>query len=138
MTGLGIRWSFRFKRYSVASWVYFVLQEATMRIIYLPNKIYKLYDYAKKYNVWHAYREKYGKLINDYTYLRTQYKVTHNDLQEQFGISRATYYRRRRILNLLDSGAHIELCSKPNSVSLTSGWFYRRYTLRITKNAEKI
>ena len=89
-----------------------------MRIIYLPNKIYKLYDYAKKHNVWHAYREKYGKLINDYTYLRTQYKVTHKDLQEQFGISRATYYRRRRILNLLDSGAHIKLCSKPHSASL--------------------
>ena len=89
-----------------------------MRIIYLPNKIYKLYDYAKKHNVWHAYREKYGKLINDYTYLRTQYKVTHKDLQEQLGISRATYYRRRRILNLLDSGAHIKLCSKPHSASL--------------------
>lgn len=39
-------------------------------------------------------------------------------MQERLGISRATYYRRRRILNLLDSGVHIELCSKPHSASL--------------------
>ena len=57
--------------------------------------------------------------INKRLYVfKTSVQGTHKDLQEQFGISRTTYYRRRRILNLLDSGAHIELCSKPHSASL--------------------
>ena len=89
-----------------------------MRIIYLPKKIYKLYDYARSHNVWHEYREKYGKVVDDYTYYRKEYGVSHCDLQKQFGISRATYYRRKKVLKALDSGVFVEPFSKPHSASL--------------------
>ena len=78
-------------------------REATMRIIYLPKKIYKLYDYARSSNVWHEYREAYGKVVDDHTYYRQEYRVSYFDLQTQFGIYMETYYRRKKVLKALDS-----------------------------------
>ena len=75
-----------------------------MRIIYLPKNIYKAYDYAMKHCVFHAFREKYEDPIIEWTRLRRTYKMSFKDLAKQFGFSRATYYRRRRILRELDAG----------------------------------
>ena len=55
-------------------------------------------------NVFHEFREKYETVINEWTRMRKTYKMSFKDLSKQFGFSRATYYRKRKILRELDEG----------------------------------
>ncbi len=75
-----------------------------MEIITLPKNFYKVYRYAERHNLFHKFREKYKDSIREWTYLRRKYKMSFEDLSKQFGFSRATYYRKRKILEGLDEG----------------------------------
>ena len=75
-----------------------------MRIITLPRNFYKVHRYAERHKIFHEFREKYEDSIREWTYLRRKYRMSFEDLSTQFGFSRATYYRKRKILEELDEG----------------------------------
>jgi len=75
-----------------------------MRIITLPRNFFKVCIYAERSNILHEFRLKYEAAIREWTHLRRTYKMSFADLSKQFGFSRATYYRRRKILAELDVG----------------------------------
>ena len=75
-----------------------------MRIITLPRNIFKVCRYAEMSNIFHEFRLKYEDAIREWTHLRKTYRMSFTDLSKQFGFSRATYYRRRKILAELDVG----------------------------------
>ena len=75
-----------------------------MQIIALPKNFYKICRYAERHNIFHKFREKYEDSIRKWTYLRKKYKMSFEDLAKQCGFSRATYYRRRKMLEELDLG----------------------------------
>lgn len=78
-----------------------------MRIIGLPKGFYKTYKYAVEHQMFSTFREKYETPIRRYEYLRKTYKISFEDLAKEFGFSRATFYRYRRILSNLDAGKPI-------------------------------
>lgn len=88
-----------------------------MQIINLPKSFYKAYDYALKYNIFHEFRERYEKPIREWARLRKKYKMSFEDLSKQLGFSRATYYRKRKILNELDAGK-APISGAPRAVKL--------------------
>ena len=59
---------------------------------------------CERLNIFHKFREKYEDSIREWTYLRRKYRMSFEDLSKQFGFSRATYYRKRKILEGLDEG----------------------------------
>ena len=75
-----------------------------MRIITLPRNFFKACRYAEKSNIFHEFRLRHEDAIREWTYLRKTYGMSFPDLSRQFGFSRATYYRRRKILEELDAG----------------------------------
>lgn len=75
-----------------------------MRIIRLSKNIYKAYDYTIRNNVLHPFREKYEQVLSNWKESREKYKMSFKDLAKHYGFSRATYYRKRKILNELNSG----------------------------------
>ena len=88
-----------------------------MQIIHFPKSIYKAYDYAQKHCILSEFRERYEKPISEWAELRKKYKMSFEDLRKQFGFSRATYYRKRRILRDLDEGK-VRPRSKPQRPQL--------------------
>lgn len=78
-----------------------------MRIIGFAKGIYKLYKYAVEHQMLSEFREKYETPIRRYEYLRKTYKMSFADLAKEFGFSRATFYRYRRILRDFDAGKPI-------------------------------
>lgn len=75
-----------------------------MQIIHFSKSVCKAHDYAQKRCVFSEFCERYEKPISEWTNLRQKYKMSFEDLSKQFGFSRATYYRKRRILRDLDEG----------------------------------
>ena len=75
-----------------------------MRIITLPRNFFKVCRYAERSNISHEFRLKYEDAIREWTHLQRTYRMSFADLSKQFGFSRATYYRRRKILAELDVG----------------------------------
>ena len=88
-----------------------------MQIIHFPKSIYKAYDYAQEHCIFSEFRERYGKPISEWKKLRKKYKMSSEDLSKQFGFSRATYYRKRRILRDLEEGK-VQSRSKPRRPQL--------------------
>ena len=91
-----------------------------MQIIYLPKVFRKAYDYTIKSNVLHEFRVQYEQKLADWKYLRETYKVSNKDLAKQFGFSRATYYRKRRILDAMNKG-EVPI-RKPQRIPKTRTW----------------
>lgn len=75
-----------------------------MRIIHLPKNFYKAYNYTIRNNVLHTFRIKYEQILSNWKESREKYKMSFEDLAKHYGFSRATYYRKRKILNELNAG----------------------------------
>lgn len=74
-----------------------------MQIKRLHKNIYRLYSYARTQECLEVYRQKYQKQVQLWEKLATE-NVSLKLLQETTGISRATYYRHRKILKNLEKG----------------------------------
>lgn len=74
-----------------------------MQIKGLHKNIYKLYTYARTQETLEAYRKKYEDSVNLWKKLRSE-GVSLKTLQEVSGISKATYYRRKKILQDIQKG----------------------------------
>lgn len=74
-----------------------------MQIKGLHKNIYRLYSYARTQECLEVYRQKYQKQVQLWEKLATE-NVSLKLLQETTGISRATYYRHKKILKNLDNG----------------------------------
>ena len=99
-----------------------------MQIITLPRNFYKVHRYAERRNMFHKFREKYEDSIREWTRLRRKYKMSFEDLSKQFGFSRATYYRKRKILEGLNEGkAPVRKLQRPKlrkwSAAETRRWY---------------
>jgi putative transposase len=69
----------------------------------LHKNIYKLYAYARTQESLDAYRKKYEHRVTQWEKLKSQ-GVKLKVIQEFVGISRATYYRSRKVLRQLEKG----------------------------------
>jgi len=67
------------------------------------NTFYKLYAYARTQECLDVYRQKYQQQVQLWEKLAAE-NVSFKLLQETVGISRATYYRHRKILHRLEKG----------------------------------
>ena len=76
-----------------------------MQIQYLHKSIYKLYSYAHKQEVLDHYRDIYQKSVKLWEKLRKE-GICIKTCQEFSGLSRATYYRHRKILANLEQDIH--------------------------------
>jgi Fe2+ or Zn2+ uptake regulation protein len=74
-----------------------------MQINYLHNNIYKLYSYGRTQESLDQYRKIYQESIDVWERLKAQ-KVTDKLCQEMSGLSRATYFRHKKILDNLKNG----------------------------------
>jgi putative transposase len=74
-----------------------------MQIKGLHKNIYKLYSYARTQECLDVYRKKYTDHVDLWEKLKKE-GVCKKTLQEVVGISRATYYRHKKILTDLDHG----------------------------------
>jgi putative transposase len=74
-----------------------------MQIKGLHKNIYKLYAYSRTQECLEAYRKKYQHQVQRWEKLESE-GVSLELRQEIVGISRATYYRHRKILNKLEKG----------------------------------
>ncbi len=75
-----------------------------MKIKSFPSTFYKFYAYSGSQEVLAGYRKLYEKRVKHYKTLHQQ-GVEHRIIHQIVGISRATYYRHKRIL--LDLNTHI-------------------------------
>lgn len=76
-----------------------------MQVISLPKNIYKLYQYARSQECLDAYRLRYEDFVKKYQLLKDE----GNDNKTCYalsGISRATFYRYKKILDDLKLGIH--------------------------------
>lgn len=74
-----------------------------MQIKGLPRNIHKLYAYSRTQECLDAYRQKYRDQVSLWERLK-QEGLSLLLIQEVTGLSRATYYRHRRILHSLEKG----------------------------------
>lgn len=74
-----------------------------MQLKGLHKNIYKLYAYSRTQECLEIYRKKYTKQVQLWVKLKQQ-GVSDNLSQEVVGISRATYFRHKKILNDLEKG----------------------------------
>jgi transposase InsO family protein len=74
-----------------------------MQIKGLPKNIYRLYAYARTQECLDAYRQKHEDTVRQGDDLKAE-GVSDNKCQGFVGISRATYYRHKRVLRALDRG----------------------------------
>lgn len=74
-----------------------------MQIKRLHKNIYKLYTYARTQECLDVYRQKYQQQVQLWEKLAAE-SISFKLLQETVGISRATYYRHRKILHRLEKG----------------------------------
>lgn len=74
-----------------------------MQIKGLHKNIYKLYSYARTQECLDVYRQKYGDHVRKWQKLKAE-GVSDKLCQEFVGISRASFYRARRILKDLEQG----------------------------------
>ena len=74
-----------------------------MQFISLPKNIYKLYQYARSQECLDAYRLRYEDFVKKYQILRDN-GVDHKTCHAISGISRATFYRYKKILEDLKNG----------------------------------
>jgi transposase len=74
-----------------------------MQIKGLHKNIYRLYSYARTQECLEVYRQKYQNQVQLWEKLAAE-DVSIKLLQETVGISRATYYRHKKILKNLDKG----------------------------------
>lgn len=74
-----------------------------MQIKRLHTNIYKLYSYARTQECLDAYRNQYQKGVDTWDKLKKE-GVSLKLLQEMTGLSRATYYRHKKILENLKKG----------------------------------
>lgn len=72
-----------------------------MEIKGLHKNIYKLYNYSRTQECLDAYRKKYENQVRLWEKLKKE-GVTLQTLQSVVGISRATYYRHKKILRNLE------------------------------------
>ena len=70
-----------------------------------------------RHNVFHEFRERYEKSLRKWERLRKTYKMSFEDLAKECGFSRATYYRKRKILKELDEGK-VPISIAPRAVKL--------------------
>jgi Fe2+ or Zn2+ uptake regulation protein len=84
-----------------------------MQIKSLHKNIYRFYSYARTQECLEAYRQKYGHQVNRWEKLKAE-KVRNKTCQEIVGISRATYYRHKKILKDLAKGK-VPPSKKPKS-----------------------
>jgi len=85
-----------------------------MKIKSLPSLFYKLYTHSRSQEALEHYRKLYEKRVKQYEILHYQ-GVDHTTIHQIVGISRATYYRHKRILRDLNN--HIlPPCKKPKTV----------------------
>ena len=74
-----------------------------MQQIYLPNSVYKLHHYSRPQETLQRLENRYGIPVRKWEKLR-QEGVSEATASEFTGISRATYYRYRKILQRLKRG----------------------------------
>jgi putative transposase len=74
-----------------------------MQIKGLHKNIYKLYAYARTQECLDGYRQKYEDRVRKWEKLRCE-GVGPRIIQEFVGISRATYYRSKKVLDRLTKG----------------------------------
>ena len=74
-----------------------------MQIRGLPKNIYKLYAYARTQECLDVYRLLYEDKVGQWQSLKAE-GVCNQKCQQFSGISRATYYRYKRVLNKLKQG----------------------------------
>lgn len=90
-----------------------------MRIKSLPSSFYKLYSYYRSQEVLEKYRKLYERRVKHYETLHGQ-GVDHTTIHQIVGISRATYYRHKRILR--DLSNHILPPSKKPKTVRSRRW----------------
>lgn len=78
-------------------------KEAFMQIKALHKNIYKLYTYSRTQECLQKYRDLYQKTVSLWEKLTSE-GVSLRLRQDTTGISKATYYRRRKILKDLEKG----------------------------------
>lgn len=86
-----------------------------MQIKGLHKNIYKLYAYSRTQECLETYRKKYQHQVQRWEKLVSE-GVSLELRQEIVGISRATYYRHRKILNKLEKGI-LPPSKKPKGLS---------------------
>jgi len=74
-----------------------------MQIKGLHKNIYKLYAYARTQECLQVYHQKYDDYVNNWQKLK-QEGVSDKLCQEFAGLSRASFFRAKKILNDLDQG----------------------------------
>jgi len=74
-----------------------------MQIRGLHKNIYRLYAYARTQECLDVYRQQYEDKVGQWQSLKAE-SVSNQKCQQFSGISRATYYRYKRILNKLKQG----------------------------------
>jgi len=85
-----------------------------MQIQSFSSSFYKFYSHSRSQEALERYRKLYEKPVKQYEILHYQ-GVDHATIHQIVGISRATYYRHKRILRDLNN--HILLpCKKPKTV----------------------
>ncbi|CAO5682094.1 MAG: hypothetical protein HEEMFOPI_01587 [Holosporales bacterium] len=79
------------------------LKRPYMQVISLPKSIYKLYQYARSQECLDDYHTRYEDLVKKYQLLRDE-DIDHKTCYILSGISRATFYRYKKILEDLKKG----------------------------------
>lgn len=74
-----------------------------MQIKRLHKNIYKLYSYSRTQECLEVYRREYEEPVQKWDKLKSQ-GVDYKTIQDVIGLSRATYYRHRKILKNLEKG----------------------------------
>jgi len=83
-----------------------------MQIKYLHPNIYRLYAWARTQECLDAYRRKHEDVVRQWQSLKAE-GVCDRKCAEFVGISRATYYRYKKVLDKL---AHAGLHRRPNGL----------------------
>lgn len=86
-----------------------------MQIKSLHKNVYKLYGYARTQECLEAYRQKYQEGVRKWEKLKHE-GVSDRICEEIVGMSRATYYRNRKILKNLEKGI-LPPSKRPKSVN---------------------
>lgn len=103
-----------------------------MQIKRLHKNIYKLYAYSRTQICLEAYRKKYQARVELYEKLASE-GVTEDTIYEVVGISRATYYRHKRILHDINKGI-VPPSKKPRRVNKPKwGESHKKLVLQIRR-----
>ena len=105
-----------------------------MQIKGLHKNLYSLYRYARTQECLDFYRKTYEDRVGKWKKLK-QENVSHKTCQEMTGISRATYYRHKRILKELAKGINPPSKKPRNLNKPTWGEAEKQLVLRIRRES---